>query len=399
MSDSQENNSLQIDIPPTIGDFDRLVSATLDDKTNIPKQLILNLREVKYFEVACLIYLTSLIKSSIQQNIAINLRLPKSKQVRDFFRAWHFPQALKEATGIPFNKIVSEEDLTYFGENPSLKDQKYAPRIRQYGDQYLIQMSTDYFPILTFRKPEVGFNYELALKQANRWATKFVMITLKQRLHGPPGYFASRIVFEALMNAVRHPNATLIQMASHYIEHKKEGSKSGFFTLICWDDGKSIIDTLKGPFEKGQEISSIDESLETDKYKLVYQNEKGDKATPIIVDSNFVPSADSVDSDFLFASILPGITSDVKGIGHRSHPDVAEDKQFKLPGMGLHLLINAATIIYGGEIAFRTREYFMNIKRSDSDDNFCDYNVTLRKMSSSYEFLGNMLIIRLPINY
>jgi hypothetical protein len=392
-------NVIEINVPEAVGELDQKISFLMSKLEDDRISIILNFEDLTFIEVASLVYIISFLKQEISKNHKISLKLPKSKDVRDFFRAWEFPRALKNATGITFSKLVCEENLQYFGENIDGKNQKYGGRYFQHNDKCTRLFSKNYFPIFSFMKNVSDFTSSIAFQEASRWKKQFVLEVFKKHIHGPEDYFSSRIIFEAIMNSIRHPKASIIQIASH-LASSQDGQtyKNKFFTLICWDDGNSIIDTLREPLNKGLCINYPLKTDMIDSYKVSFKDKQNLIFRNKIFTSDFIPATDSKDYEILLASFFAGITRDIKGDGHLYIPDNCnKTDQYKQPGMGLYLLVNAAIKIYQGEVAIRTRDYFLNIKGDSDIDKLCDYKVKIQKYTEPYKFLGNMITVRLPL--
>ena len=66
------------------------------------------------------------------------------------------------------------------------------------------------------------------------------------------------------------------------------------------------------------------------------------------------------------------------------------------PGMGLHYLMNAAIDLYGGTVSFRTKNYFLNIKKAKKQS-AATYGAKIIRYSTSQSIPGNMITVRLPL--
>ncbi|MBI5674423.1 MAG: hypothetical protein HZC48_01180 [Nitrospirae bacterium] len=354
------------------------------------QSLVLDFSKSEFIEPSCLIYLISLLINRTRNDRETILKLPRLKKVRDFLRSWSFPDTIKNTTGLSFWAIVTEEDRSYFGENPSLNEQTYAGKLfNHYGKWERILQN--YLPILELCNTGDSFNVGRALTEANRWKREVISSVLEKHLYGPHGFFASRIVFEAIMNAVRHPNASIILTTSCLRIDK--GQNKGQMAITWWDDGKSMIDTLREVLNNGNALTRGAINI-IDKYRLVCEYIDGNKTEPVILTSDLIPDKTISDLHLLLAATFPGITCDLKGETHVPSPETAANPILSSPGMGLYLLINAACNVYHGSVSFRTKGYFMEIKPAKSDS--YGYEVNARYYSSA-QFLGNMLTVNLPL--
>lgn len=412
------NKYKQIHFPSIskIKQVDDLLSSALSNQTLWNNPIRLNLARVTFIEVTCLIYILAVLAARKKKGLQTTIKLPESKDVRDFLRAWSFPTAVTETTGISFMNSVSKNDHKYFGENTTIAEEKYAGKILQCYGRWE-RLLENYLPILSFRHFGSKFDASLAMSEAGRWKRQVVTSVLEKHLTGPHGYFASRIVYEAMMNAVRHPNANIIQTASYIIKPGKDKDcPDGSLNIIWWDDGLSVLDTLKTSLNKKQEISNkVSDKLRT-RYQLVLKNEDDTIKDKMIFHSDDVPNLGSPDYFFLLSSIFPGITCDISGKGQCINPDlgienpsagfdpIGVDKtQLTTPGMGLYLLANAAVNIYSGSLSFRTNRFNMALSQHTNKDTYVnkpkfDYLVEMKQHSDQFCFLGNMLTVRLPLN-
>lgn len=388
----------------TIGSVEAAVDRFFRNISDIPVYLELDLSACEYIEVPSLIYFISFIKNRLNNGFYTYLRIPISETVRDFLRVWEFPRAIRQATGIPFHKFVREEDLHYFGERKDLAAIKYSGWIL---DRHVDRLLSDrFFAITTFPITRTTSYARLVVDETKRWEEQLVKAVLTKHLRGPEGYFANRVIFESLTNALRHPSASIIQTASRFdarYEASSQNAGSRYFTMVFWDDGESIITTLKRAIDSGLKVRSADvPDLYVD-YRITVESAEGEKEDPYLIPSSYLPDSNTNNELLLLSATFPGITRDVVGIGHVPPAQLGEaEKSLSLPGMGLYVLTNCVIDIFGGSIAFRTQEFFMNIKRASAkhqkSGDPAHYHVKIRRFNErTPSFLGNMLTIRLPL--
>jgi hypothetical protein len=183
-----------------------------------------------------------------------------------------------------------------------------------------------------------------------------------------------------------------------YVPNRKD-TTIDHFTIVVWDDGESLVNTLKKAIEDGVNVraSSLDavycfKTKYVDTKGSVYENE---------IKSDFTPAKGLEEHEILISSLLPGITRDPSGKDHIIHKEIMEIPELSTPGMGLFILINAAIDVFGGSVAFRTSRFFMNVK-APSDKEKREEGISYRAKVVEYSekvpsFMGNMITIRLPI--
>lgn len=392
---------LQLPNAVLVGDFEDILAKFYQANDPRSEHIVFDMRRCTYIEVASLMRLISLFSDRQRRGLSTRIALPLNKDVRDFLRVWEFPNALFQATQLPFYDVVPMEDHKYFGENKNLSDIKYTTFYESIGAARLL--SNRFFSFLATRIQKGDSITSTVVKETMRWQDDLVKSILRKHLSGPDNaenYVPSRIIYEAISNACRHPNCSVIITTSRFSSSDPRAKDpAGQFTIVVWDDGESMMDTLKRPLVEGKPIRAIEPIL-NQKF-LVKFVDPDRKESQEVYPADFLPTADSMDYLVLFATILPGITRDPAGTGHTVHPELLSVPELTLPGMGLYVLLNAVIDIFGGSVAFRTNRFFMNLKRprkQEIQESGAEYRVKIEGYHESLPpFLGNMVTIRLPI--
>lgn len=398
MNDNEESLNKDLDIIKlnsilVIENLENNITDYFLKNTEESKIMIIDMSECTYVVIESLVRIISFVADRERKQLKTYIALPKSKDVRDFMRAWRFPQAIYAATKVRFHNLVSKESSQYFGENDNpnnIKYTKYLPPDE--GMERLL--ANDFFPFIS---REITNNPASAIvEESNRWQDDLVRLVLKKNLKGPNNYIPSRIIYESLSNACRHPKASLMQIVSMFndksksYDFSKTSSLGGHFTIVIWDDGTSMIDTLKKPIQKC-ELIHTEQQINNYTFDLSFVDQEN-KITTHKIKSDYLPNKETPDYKILLATIFPGITCDPSGKNQLRSPDIINSR----PGMGLFILINAVIDVFGGSVSFRTGNYFMNIKKIDKNQQNT-YNVKIKQYSELIPyFLGNMVTIRLP---
>ncbi|MEM9410068.1 MAG: hypothetical protein AAGA30_03075, partial [Planctomycetota bacterium] len=270
------------------------------DIDTIPK-LEVDMSECRYIQVTGLLGIVSFFAKRRSLGLNTTLRLPRLKKVRDFFRAWAFPAAIRHATGRSFFSTVATEDHKFFGENSSIEEMDYSGRVLEVGvgrnRRIERVLSEKFFEIKSFLSSDFDEGSRLAERESQRWKQEHVVSVLNRHLNGSGTSVSSHIVHEAMMNSIRHPNASLVQTASQ-IQNEK------YLTICFWDNGESLVDTLVSAINAGKKIqaSSVERLFED--YDLVIDEQDG-KRTERTVRSDFVPSKHSSEEEVLIAATFP----------------------------------------------------------------------------------------------
>lgn len=364
-----------------------------------PESLTIDFSNCRYVEVSTLMFVIALMADRLAAKpvLETKLRLPRAKSVRDFMRAWNFPEAVLKATQRSFYSLVRDEDLKFFGENKSPLQLTYKCKFLDESVSRLV--SQNFFAILTLTPAQMS-RTRLVTEESKRWESELVRSVLGKHLDGPDTYMASRIVYESMTNAARHPGATVIQTASKFNAPREErGDKAGHFTITFWDNGRSMIDTLLEAIVEGKQIRSRETPELYRDHILVLKDHSGKKQREYVLSSKNAPSANDPEYEVLFATTFPGISRDAEGKEHEVHSDLQRDHPaLTLPGMGLYVLLNAVIDVFKGSISFRTKDSFMNIKKAASGS-----GATYRAKIQNFDpvvfptFKGNLVTVRLPL--
>ena len=360
-------------------------------------KILINLEECMFIEIASLAILFAFIRKRNLLGFTTKINLPKTKDVRDFLRTWDFEKAFDFTTGARFRDSVEKENLKYFGENKRISDNKYYNEVNLDGVTRLLSNRFFSFKILlndiSISKAEC-IHYEV-----KRWEQELILSTLEKYLSSKGQFIASRIIYEGLTNAATHPNANFVLISSHFdMDRSLKIKDKGFFTLIIWDDGLSMIETIKDALQ--QRLNIKNEEINEKEYKIYEKYQSPESLTSNIIKSTIMPSIESTEDEILLSTTLPGITSDIKGEKHLSTNFASISNNFK-PGIGLYILVKTVLEDYQGSISFRTKNYFMNIKpplKTIQRKYSARFQIKILKYPDLMpEFLGNLITIRLPI--
>lgn len=346
--------------------------------------LDLDLRNVTFIEPIALLYLFATLVDRSSRELGTELRLPEKRLVRDFLRAWNFDAALKQATGRSLRYFVSEDDYSYFGE----EQQHYAGRKATGSEEYLA--SQRFFGVTPQAVGPPETHIRLVEREWRRWQDPLVLDVLS-RLQGTPEDIARVVVYEALTNAVQHPASTWVAVISSARSDNADGRvKDRFFQLGVWDDGESIIQTLKKAARFGPVRAREPTTVDSFEVKAV-----GWKNSRACYRSDWTPSSQASSAEWLLASLFQGISQkpvrrDIKDI------HMPGDQTERKSGDGLHALYRSVVNDFGGSLAVRTGSYFMNVRAAGTSPAHT-YKAKIQYFDNWPKFPGNMITVRVPL--
>lgn len=150
-SQSKSSDTCAVELPAslTIGALEAILFQQFPACGPYPRLLHLDLSNCQFIEIVALVHLIALTADRVRRGLNTQFALPKAKDVRDFMRVWDFPSAIRDATGVPFSKLVVEDDLSYFGENSDLATLRYA-QFYSYEGGLQRMLSSRFFAITSF---------------------------------------------------------------------------------------------------------------------------------------------------------------------------------------------------------------------------------------------------------
>jgi hypothetical protein len=348
--------------------------------------LDLDLGKVTFIEPIALLHLFAVLVDRSRRGLLTHLRLPARQRTRDFLRAWNLDGALKLATGSSLRHFVGKDDYRYFGE----EQRDYKGVQAGSSEEYLL--SRRFFGVTPQRVGSRETHVRLVEREWARWQDPLVLDALR-RLRGSAEDIARVIVYEALTNAVQHPNSNWVAVVSkaHSSERGEEGRFTDhFFQLGVWDDGESIVQTLKGALQRGAVRAGDPTNVDRFEIKTV-----GWESSQTLYESNWTPTRGASDAELLLASLFQGISQkpvrkDIKTIR------MPGDRTKRSNGDGLHALYRSVIDDFGGSLAVRTGAYFMNVK-ADKGAAPRTYRAKISHYGDWPPFPGNMITVRVPL--
>lgn len=518
---------MEMPVALTIGQLEEAITYFFTHNSGVVSKMILGLERCEFIEVASLIRLIELMSSRALNGYQTTLHLPHNKDVRDFLRAWRFPEAIQVASGQSFREYLTPEDIkNYWGENPADK-----PAGRYGSIEVPIAPGTEnpfpkgFFHIVSFLPRIDSSPTEIAGRESKKWKDDLVISVLDRVLKGQGSKVASHIIHESMMNATRHPGARIIQATSHFGRPKRqpssleikevrdwvmfasffaEGSAQhyrpianrilsflpegiqkmlssvaagarprgykgqivfainailkkddlfkndsiqltpsskeindatkladiesepkfivrknrlvlealfpdiidpssrGYLTIVVWDDGQSIPETIKNVLKAGKSIRSVNiDRLHFD-YDVTTEWQDSGEIVVERINTSWVPDIETPSEKLLLSALFPGITSDVEAKKGRNVDSAVfrEDEVLGFPGMGLYVLANQVVDVFGGMLSIRTDKYFLNVKTEKglSKEMVKRHSAKLEIIPDHVPpFRGNMITVRLPL--
>jgi hypothetical protein len=339
-----------------------------------------NEKLVQYIQLETLIYLVSFIAKRKSENFETKIKYFSNEKIRNFLHVARFFEVIKDLTGMSISEIAVELP-DWFNTSKYAKDifdQEKISFSKEIGNNIPLNDSErlehyqniGFYPLTSLPfKSEKEKSYTLK-NEPNKWTESQSIVSVIQRnlpdkkvIIGDK--ISKHIIYESITNSVRHPESHNLVIAS-----KKQNE---YYTLIIWDDGKSIVDTLMNELKQGNCIKTIDSIEDIHSCYCIHKEEKK-TGKPDVTDFDYyfsheVPNVNEENYKkeewfVLLSSLFPGITRDPKGEDF-DKSILKEEERPVLTGRGLTYLINTAVRIFGGEVRIRTGNYFLNIQQAN----------------------------------
>jgi len=361
-----------------VEDVESIIVKELENLSSEEKSIELDFSNVTYIPIETLVYLISFISKRKSGNLETKMRYYRNEDIRKIIWWSRFFETLKDVTGLTIYEIVT--DLTDgFEKSKYAKDPLSLPRYTytQEGESSILSeeerlemyQKKGFYPLtsLKFLNDE---EKSITLKEEpKKWTKSQQIISVIQR--NLPDVtigdnISKHIIYESITNSIRHPNS------NHFLITSKR--QNDYYTIVIWDNGKSIIDTLMDELKNGKSIKNETPSFDdTHSCYCVRKEDVEIKGKPKDTNFDFYFSYETPKLNdktyrseiwfILLSSLFPGISRDPEGLD--TLPMYNKEPNFQNTGRGLMYLINAAVRIFGGEVRIRTGNYFINIQKAD----------------------------------
>jgi hypothetical protein len=371
-------------------------------KTCEVDELFFDLRECSHIRVEALVYMMAITTGRFlnkKQNLKTFFYYPDNKNERSFIYTFRFFETISQHTSKEIEEFVLELPLNFI-QNDSTdgrKSELTKERVQHFEKK-------GFYPLISLKFNSLEEKKNTLKEEPKKWTEGQPIISVIQK-NIPENIFignkiSRNIIYESITNSIRHPNSKLLT-----VNCIKEINNNDFI-LTIWDNGESMIETLKKELDLGNSIKDFN-NLEDDPHFCFCcekENHKSGRKTITSFDFYFsheVPDYNDTgyrkeDWFILLSCFFPGITRDPQGNDYKtgvmkdenSHSkdeisnteNQAERTSEKITiGRGLSYLLNTSVNILGAEIRIRTGKFFLNVKKATKD-----YSEMPRIFSSKY---------------
>ena len=356
-----------------------------DPESNTPI-LLCDMSNVRYVELPVLFYINAVVASH-RASHRVLLRLPTEPDVIRFLVRWNYVKAFIDAAGSTSEHEVLRSGAEVYRESvnalATLAEQRVTP-----DGQRVTLLPQQYYEIKSFPHT-TALTSAFSSDIARAWNEQHVVDVLR-RLMGPErGKWVPHTILKPMLdNALMHPQATVIQ---HGAQHEGRLRHSLPLKIVLWDNGVSIVDTLREAMVSGDVVAPTFDLTDITIQVRVISRENGANVRVvehILRQKELSPLPDDPDWFVLIAALMPGV----------SRRDPHDFEASAGIGLGLHQIASSVTHRYGGTLVIWTKDLYLCIRSAPSP---YAYSVEVRVPESvdgdeHPEFAGNLLSVSLP---
>ncbi|MEN3281479.1 MAG: hypothetical protein V7607_2619 [Solirubrobacteraceae bacterium] len=349
-------------------------------------ELTVDLRNALSLDASTLLLCAAVIATRARCGLGVVLRLPAEPAGRDFLRAWAFQAAVETAADVSLRRLVYPADRKHFGADPEPAPE---PKIRV-GVEGIVQRLEQerFFAAATYHLGANANVTDMIHREWSRWRKHLFVDGLGPHLRGPRQDVARVVIQELLANAAQHPDARIATVTAT-VSADTAGDR--YLVIAMWDDGTSIIKTLRSCLDDGQPIRAMGAPAHEhfDLEPVGWPTER------TFLDSSMEPDAFDADGELLVASLIAGISRKPSqpGVPEVKRPEPSDWEAHV--GYGLYALYRSVINDFGGELHVRTQGHHLRLRAEQGDDH---YVARVEKYADEPEFAGNLITALLPIS-
>lgn len=395
------------------GDLTRTAPTTtitdLDSRLGGPgdSYVVVDLNDVEYLAHDTLLYLVGYFHQRAAQGLTTRLVLPTRSTAVDFMRAWNFPEALEAVTDDRFEFLLDVDSRQRFQNLPPVS--KYERVIFQPGGGRENLLPRTFFALTALGIPlQSAWSAvrtsprRAASMERDRWLQAHVLRVLDLYLSDRGDQVGTRVVYEAVLNAARHPKASLGMVSSQLVRARKGDrfEEPVAIQIAIWDNGYSFAKTLSDRVVQGLPIQTesygaIDEEFDVRVLGVGGQaHESLEFDKPLKLDSkrDVVVAPDEA---LMVAAFMLGVTSAPER-GTTVDDDIFLDGASDPAGSGLYYIRRIVVDKFGGDIKYVSGRSRMSLTAGRSKGR---YHATVHTSPGFANISGNLLVVTIPVNF
>jgi hypothetical protein len=349
----------------------------------------LDLSAATGFDAVGLVHLLALVASWRNAGRKISVRLPSDPQARHLLRQARFPAALEKVMRVPFRLMVDRGDLRYFTTRPADSPINPVTPVSAQASVLALLEEQHHFGLSAHRLDDAYSLTRMLEQEVGHWRGYAMVQLLGSVLRGQAIEVSRVIVQELVTNIMEHPAPSVAVIASQLkLRGMAPELATPALTIAAWDNGTSIIDTLRFCLDQGGRLRA----WPPDSVDDFTVQASGSSMSAETYHSGWTPGARASDGELLLASLFPGITTKPVGEG-------PTDPQSSLAarmdwGYGLYALYKTAVDHFHGSVELRCLRTLLSLSRPDRDN---PYRVEVATRDDLPPLTGTIVTVRLPL--
>lgn len=347
---------------------------------------LIDFRNSRTFDVVALVYVLAMVGSRIASERLTRFRLPLAVAALDALHRQGFLQAACLVARTPLPVLLALEDVERAGAVRRTSS-AWTGDAREQILQHLRDKQV--FGLLPYHLDSEDAKLAMVRRELGRWTEPLALALFSRHLKASAEWDVARvIVHEILANVQEHPHASTAVVASDMALARDDVPEAAL-TIAVWDDGESIIETLRGGLISRGSVR-IAPPPTTDTFR-VHRRGAGPREADLIRTSAWEPEVTSDDRDLLLASLFPGISSKPGEV------DRGDDGSYdRFLGCGLYFLYHHVIDVFGGALDIYVGGIRLTVEAEDDPRSSAQYLVTLAEGLGTPKIRGNLVVARLP---
>lgn len=340
-------------VTATVAELDERLSNGEVDRTGT-----VDLSWADFLSHDSLLFVVGLFRRRADEGRPTYLRLPRSDTAVDFLRAWRLPEALEAVTANRFEYLLDEGSRARLSRMP--EQSRYERVIFKPGGGRETLLPKSFFAIQELAIPKHDLPSYLrtsprraASLERDRWLQAHILNVLDLYLSDRGDEIATRVIFEAVLNAAHHPKATVGMVSSQLVRTRLPNTELGdpeSLEIAIWDDGSSFAETLHDRLANNLPIHSeafgvIDEEFDVEVHG------SGGQAFSRVQMSSRTPVVTTDSAALMVAAFMLGVTSSPER-GGIAHDDTFLGDHSNPAGSGLYYIRRTVVDKFGGHIRY-----------------------------------------------
>ena len=342
-----------------------------------------DLADATSFDLTGLIVLLAAVSDRVSAAARTKFRLPTSDLARHVLRMWGFPAAASVITQAPFRALVEKSDLEYFGEIWPRMTSSFETSPTHY------LMAQKPFGLSAYRINDAHGVLQIMDDEIEHWRSYAVTKLLERFLSGKTVDDISRVIIQELIsNILEHPGASVEIIAALLDNRQDLTSTTPRLIITLWDDGASIIDTLRACIRS----ETQEQSLRPDSREIFKIQEGSWTNGRLTYSSDWLPDSDAADPEILLSSLYIGIRP--LRLGQRFFGVFADGPTLADGPEGLLPLYRTVLHHFGGNLEIKSKASTVNLTANSKQSH---YKVKLTVDDQLSPISGNLVTVKLPV--